>query len=554
MKSILLSILVVTATLVGVNRAMAQGSCGNLQFKTNATGGTENGNGSTINATCGTALNLNPDGGGSSGIYTLITPNSTHVILNGGGEYHFATIAATDAGHYTLDVSSTSCSGYTTHIEFDISVGGITGCSATSTGPTGNTCTLTATATVTTPIACNGGTGTVTVTASDASTTTQSVSAGSGQTFTITSGGCTATTSAINVTQPDAISAAASVTTAIACNGGTGVVTVSATGGSGTYSSGTGTHTVSAGNGQSFTVTDDAGCTGSATVNVSEPSALTVTLTPSDAACAEGHNGSISAVASGGTGTLSYSWSPSGGFSATASGLTTGVYNVTVTDANSCSASRSATIGVNGNLMYNWDFEAGNTGFTTEYTNNTTSLWDEGTYDVSIATHHDAFQPGDHTSGAGKALWVNGQTTSGPRLLVWSETVEVTANANYSFSAWVKAVGVIPTPTLKFYINGMQIGGDYKIPDADQNIGYNWGVASLWEQFTASWNSGSTTSAVITIYDDNTVASGNDFGMDDISFVSSSLSVTPTVTNVSCNGAGDGNITTSVSGGTSACT
>ena len=47
---------------------------------------------------------------------------------------------------------------------------------------------------------------------------------------------------------------------------------------------------------------------------------------------------------SGGTPGYTYSWSPTGGTGATASGLTAGTYTVTVTDANSCTATRSFTI------------------------------------------------------------------------------------------------------------------------------------------------------------------------------------------------------------------
>ncbi|MQP63690.1 adhesin, partial [Flavobacterium sp. LMO6] len=39
-----------------------------------------------------------------------------------------------------------------------------------------------------------------------------------------------------------------------------------------------------------------------------------------------------------------YSWAPSGGTAATASGLSAGTYTVTVTDANSCTATQSFTI------------------------------------------------------------------------------------------------------------------------------------------------------------------------------------------------------------------
>jgi gliding motility-associated-like protein len=50
-------------------------------------------------------------------------------------------------------------------------------------------------------------------------------------------------------------------------------------------------------------------------------------------------NGEASVVVSGGTGSYDYSWSPSGGNGATASGISGGSYTVTVTDDNLCSES-----------------------------------------------------------------------------------------------------------------------------------------------------------------------------------------------------------------------
>ena len=62
---------------------------------------------------------------------------------------------------------------------------------------------------------------------------------------------------------------------------------------------------------------------------------------------------------------------------------------------------------------------------------------------------------------------------------------------------------------LQFSINGTLIGPIY---NASQNGG-------IWTNFFVNWNSGSSTSAVITIVDQNIVASGaNDFALDDISF------------------------------------
>ncbi|MCP9764333.1 SprB repeat-containing protein, partial [Lacihabitans soyangensis] len=52
--------------------------------------------------------------------------------------------------------------------------------------------------------------------------------------------------------------------------------------------------------------------------------------------CNGASTGSATVTASSGISPYSYSWAPSGGTAATATGLSAGTYTVTVTDANSC--------------------------------------------------------------------------------------------------------------------------------------------------------------------------------------------------------------------------
>jgi gliding motility-associated-like protein len=138
----------------------------------------------------------------------------------------------------------------------------------------------------------------------------------------------------------------------ISCNGGNnGTATVNATGGTGPY-----TYSWSPSGGTSATasglttgtytciVTDANGCVQSQTVTITQPTILSATISQSNLSCSGGSNGSSTVVASGGTSAYSYSWSPSGGTAATASGLTAGSYTCTITDANGCVTTQSATI------------------------------------------------------------------------------------------------------------------------------------------------------------------------------------------------------------------
>ena len=71
---------------------------------------------------------------------------------------------------------------------------------------------------------------------------------------------------------------------------------------------------------------------------------IQATLNASNISCHGASTGSITAVPSGGTLPYTYSWSPSGGNAATASGLSAGTYTVTVTDSNNCSKNFSYTL------------------------------------------------------------------------------------------------------------------------------------------------------------------------------------------------------------------
>src|SRR5205085_2546324 len=112
----------------------------------------------------------------------------------------------------------------------------------------------------------------------------------------------------------------------ILCNGGTTSVTVTATGGSGTYSGAGIFNNVSAGS-HIYTVTDNNGCTGSASINITEPSAIVVTATPGTILC-NGEPTSVVVSANGGSG----NYSGTGTFD----NVTAGSHTYTVTDNNGC--------------------------------------------------------------------------------------------------------------------------------------------------------------------------------------------------------------------------
>jgi PKD repeat protein len=95
-----------------------------------------------------------------------------------------------------------------------------------------------------------------------------------------------------------------------------------------------------------LTVTDSKGCSiTSPTVTITAPTALTGTVSPIDASCNGGTNGSATANFTGGTAPFTYSWNTNPvQRTMTATNLATGSYTVTTTDSNGCTATASAGI------------------------------------------------------------------------------------------------------------------------------------------------------------------------------------------------------------------
>ena len=96
----------------------------------------------------------------------------------------------------------------------------------------------------------------------------------------------------------------------------------------------------------SYTVTieDVNGCSTSATYTISEPASLTPTCSSEDALCNGDANGSVEVSVTGGTEPYSYAWN-NGNNNSSQSGLTSGTYSVTVTDANGCISNCNTTVG-----------------------------------------------------------------------------------------------------------------------------------------------------------------------------------------------------------------
>ncbi len=91
-------------------------------------------------------------------------------------------------------------------------------------------------------------------------------------------------------------------------------------------------------------VTDTNGCKQTATSTIAQSPQINLSPNATPTLCFGSVNGSASVVASGGTPSYSYLWSPGGSTLSTATGLAAGNYTVTVVDSHACS--KSSTINV----------------------------------------------------------------------------------------------------------------------------------------------------------------------------------------------------------------
>ncbi|MBK7818833.1 MAG: gliding motility-associated C-terminal domain-containing protein [Sphingobacteriaceae bacterium] len=171
--------------------------------------------------------------------------------------------------------------------------------------------------------------------------------------------GCTLTPSTFTIASNPSLTVVFTSTSPTGCNLSNGVISATASGGTGagyqftwtppttsvvagpvtTASSlGAGTYTL--------LVMDGAGCTNSFVTSLSNPSGPTVNVTSNSITCFGGANGSATATAIG-TGPFTFTWNPATtsvviGATTTASGMLTGTYNISVTDvSNGCITTQS---------------------------------------------------------------------------------------------------------------------------------------------------------------------------------------------------------------------
>ncbi len=287
----------------------------------------------STNATCTNGGTATASGAGGTGAFSYSWSNGQSTQTATGLNLGIYTVTATDVN---------GCKNSTT-----VSILGTAGPTASVTNINNATCAAFGSASA----SGNGGAGSYTYSWSANGQTTQVATGLSAGTYTVQitdNNGCTSTAT-VQITGAVGPGLNTSSVPAL-CNGtATGTASVTATGGFGTYtylwsagSQATQTATGLGVGNYTVTVTDANGCTATATVAVTEPTVVTVTATDG-ITCSGKSMGTVSATAAGGTGGFNYAWS-GGQLTQSATGLAVGVYTVTATDVNGCTATTTAQI------------------------------------------------------------------------------------------------------------------------------------------------------------------------------------------------------------------
>ena len=196
-----------------------------------------------------------------------------------------------------------------------------------------------------------------------------------------------------------------------------------------------------------------------------------------------------------------YIWTPTNGLSRT------DIPNPVAAPANSTTYSVTGYV-LGPNMVANGNFEAGNTGFQSDY-GYSSSLIPEKKYYVGTnarETHAGFANMGDHTSGSGNYMIVNGAGDA--NAVIWSQTLTLEPHSVFSLSFWLTNLNSVRTARLQLSVNGMNIGEIHSV-----------GGVAQWGKMTTTWMNDTATTAVVAIVNQNTAMSGNDFAIDDIEVV-----------------------------------
>lgn len=164
------------------------------------------------------------------------------------------------------------------------------------------------------------------------------------------------------------------------------------------------------------------------------------------------------------------------------------------------------------NFVVNGSFESGAVGFTSDYgyePPNLGLLTPAKKYTVEdnpVDSHPSWAAFGDHTTGLGNMFLANGGAD--PADKVWSQTVSgLVVGGTYTFTVYGASVYSVSPAVIRLQVDGSTV--DTKALGS---------TPGSWGKIEGTWVA-SSSSAVLSILDLTTAGDGNDFALDDISFV-----------------------------------
>lgn len=156
--------------------------------------------------------------------------------------------------------------------------------------------------------------------------------------------GCT-TKTVVTISQPPILGVSSTIKNATCFGSNTGSINITPFGGNPTYtySWSPGSQTTSSITGltngnYSLTVTDSRSCTTTSSYVITQPTALNATFSSTNVSCFGGSDGKVVTTATGGTAPYTYSWSPGGSTSPSVTNFQAGTYTLVLKDFNNCSS------------------------------------------------------------------------------------------------------------------------------------------------------------------------------------------------------------------------
>ncbi len=276
------------------------------------------------------------------------------------------------------------------------------------------------------------------------------------------------------------------------------------------------------------TVTDISGCSAQQTVNITEPSGMTLTSTKTNPSCSGVCNGTVDLSVVGGMGPYTYLWN-NGQTSQDLTNTCAGTYTVTVTDANGCTKTRSET------LTNSYAMSASASAASVAcFGNNTGTVTLSVTGGVSPLTYS----------------WSNGSVANNLSNVI-ANNYSVTITDVNGCTAAASASVTQPTAALNITTNKTNI-----LCYGNSTGAITSTVSGGTSPYTYSWSNGNTTASLsginagtytLTVTDNRGCTATS---VNTLSQPTAALTLSTVKTNVKCFGNSTGNITVTAIGGT----